>query len=179
MRHRYDELISISSTTGIPGSYVFSTNGMYDPNVTGTGHQPMFFDNMSLVYNHYTVFKSKITISAVSVVPFELSLGIDDDTNIPTQTTAANENSDTISRLVPLYQGRAITLTRNWSAKAAFGGDIFDNDDLQGNLTNNPVEQMYYYILARTADGSTNTIIVKVQLEYFAVWDELKTQASN
>lgn len=55
--HKYVDLVSVSSTAGVVGSYFFKCNGMFDPNTTGTGHQPMYFDNCGAIYNHYTVVK--------------------------------------------------------------------------------------------------------------------------
>ena len=40
---------------GIPASYVFSANGLYDPNITGIGHQPRGFDQLMALYDHYVV----------------------------------------------------------------------------------------------------------------------------
>lgn len=36
---------------------------MYDPDLTGFGHQPYFFDQLTDIYSHYVVIGSKIKIS--------------------------------------------------------------------------------------------------------------------
>lgn len=41
---------------GVVGSYVFQINGPYDPNVTGIGHQPLGFDQLMLMYEHYIYY---------------------------------------------------------------------------------------------------------------------------
>lgn len=33
----YAENLQITSTAGVPNNYLFSTNGLYDPNITGVG----------------------------------------------------------------------------------------------------------------------------------------------
>jgi len=60
---RYHETVQLNP--GISGFaiYEFAANGMYDPNITGTGHQPSGFDQMMTLYNHYTVTKSIITVT--------------------------------------------------------------------------------------------------------------------
>lgn len=59
---RYNELVSIASVGGSLSAYTFVANGLFDPNNTGTGHQPMYFDQAMLIYNHYKVIGSKINV---------------------------------------------------------------------------------------------------------------------
>lgn len=43
--------------------YVYTTNGLYDPNTTGIGHQPTGFDQLMALYNEYVVIGSTIKVS--------------------------------------------------------------------------------------------------------------------
>ena len=36
-------------------------NSLFDPDQTGTGHQPYYFDQFAALYNRYTVLGSKLT----------------------------------------------------------------------------------------------------------------------
>jgi len=60
----YHDTVFVTSTSGVPATYVFSTNGLYDPNITGTGHQPAGFDQIMLYYNHYYVNRATIAATA-------------------------------------------------------------------------------------------------------------------
>lgn len=60
---RYSEVVSIVPSAGIPGHYLFRANGIFDPNYTGTGHQPYGHDQYAAIYNHYQVLESTITMS--------------------------------------------------------------------------------------------------------------------
>lgn len=41
---------------GIAASYVFSFNSLFDPNLTGAGHQPAGFDQLMAIYEQYLVY---------------------------------------------------------------------------------------------------------------------------
>lgn len=58
----YESGFTLAGTSGVITQYVFTANGMYDPNITGTGHQPMGFDTMMLYYEQYTVLRSSVTL---------------------------------------------------------------------------------------------------------------------
>ena len=62
---RYVENFTLNP--GVLGSsvQVFSMNGLFDPNITGLGHQPMFFDNYMAIYAAYRVNVAYITFVAI------------------------------------------------------------------------------------------------------------------
>jgi len=184
MKHRYCENILLDGSVGALATYNFSCNGLFDPNVTGTGHQPMYFDNCTGVYNHYTVIGSIIRISASFGVgatynPCAVGIMINDDTTVtPTSAIAIIEQSRTTNKAIVTAPGVPVTVTNKWSAKGSFGGSILGNDLLQGNASGNPTEQQFYTIFAQTIIPSSNAVVcVQVEIEYIAVWDELKDLA--
>lgn len=64
---RYVEKINMGSI-GATGNVIqnqFIANGAYDPNYTGTGHQPRGFDQFMAGYETYTVTGSKISVNFV------------------------------------------------------------------------------------------------------------------
>ncbi len=52
---RYCETVGLTSANGIIGNHVWSSTNMEDPNVTGTGHQPLYFDQCMLIWFQYVV----------------------------------------------------------------------------------------------------------------------------
>lgn len=64
-RHRYVDTVTMA-TNGVPGVpqyYIYRANSTYDPDLTGTGHQPMFRDEMANIYTNYTVLNAYIKVT--------------------------------------------------------------------------------------------------------------------
>jgi len=187
MTHKYCELITLVANTGAVAKHLFSCNGLFDPNTTGSGHQPMYYDQMSLVYNHYTVIGSKIKISCVnvngpSVSPaFWVSLAQNDDSTVTYQNLATQaEQSDGQTRLSPAGATSLPRMTSKWSAKKTFGGSVLANDNLQGSVGTNPAEQTFWVLCTQAVDGfSSVTMDVRIDIEYIAVWDEIRDVAPS
>ncbi len=51
---------SLTSYTG--SEYVFRLNSLYDPDLTGTGHQPYGFDQFAALYSRYKVDRVHIDV---------------------------------------------------------------------------------------------------------------------
>lgn len=50
--------LTAANATGLFGSeQVFNLNGLFDPDLTGSGHQPYQYDQMTAIYNAYRVFE--------------------------------------------------------------------------------------------------------------------------
>jgi len=83
---KYRERLSVASLGGSFGYYQFSSNSLFDPNVTGTGLQPEGFDQLSALYRNYRVVASKISLRVASDVAgsFELAVMVQPTGTLPT-----------------------------------------------------------------------------------------------
>lgn len=185
MTHKYNEVIQVNTgANGALNYYSFSCNGMYDPNITGTGHQPMYFDQMIALYNHYCVIGSKIKVKAwkydtgAPVYGTIVGLFINDDSTVTPTLTGCLENSN--STHVVINDRNVVQLTKSWSAKKNFGSAVLANTSLQGDGSSNPTEQSMFTIFFDSSYSITATAMVfEVEVEYIAVWKELKDIASS
>jgi len=184
MTHKYQEVISLTTSAGVLLSHSFSANGMFDPNVSGTGHQPYYFDQMTALYDHYTVIGAKITVvmsnTGSGEDAYKWALIINDDSTVtPTDISTIGENSSSSVKFVS--QGSDVTtrLSKKWSAKKTFGGSVLGNDNLQGTSGNNPTEQSMFTICMMGIGANTITTYADVRIEYIAVWDELRDIAGS
>jgi len=190
MLHKYVECgIQLNYTAaGSASFYRFSVNNMFDPNNTGTGHQPSYFDTMAGLYDHYTVIGSRITLrinpgSFTSVIgPAVGTMYIDDNnTTSLTRVQAAAEQASALP--VREFGGSNdhdnIVFQKYWSAVKAFGPNPLSNDKLVGSAGGAPTEQQYFVFAYETNDLSGATIYLNATIEYIAVWNELKEVAQS
>lgn len=185
MKHWYVETLTLASTTGTPGFYLFRCNGMFDPNHTGTGHQPLYFDQLTAIYDHFNVRNSKITLRAAvpSTNSTPVCAGIfinDDTTTTPSNAQNCCELSSAVYRVMGSKDCPEVVFTKKWSANEAFGPASLNDPELQGSASADPTEQQLYTIFVQSIDGSTtNRIDWTVTIEYDAIWTELKDIASS
>lgn len=178
---KYCESLSLTPAASV-SVYRYSANGCYDPDITGTGHQPMGFDNLMAFYDQYTVVGSKIQVNWVNDNPKFAQVGIylNDDTSAPTtlDLEAWMEQSNSKYGVMTAKGGSKDTITQKakFSAKRDLSvSKPLTADRLQGTAGSNPNEQMYYdlYYFAQndTTAGSIHAIIT---ITYFAVLTERK-----
>ena len=182
--HKYVEQVTLTSTTSSVGTHVIKCNGMYDPNHTGSGHQPMYFDNCAAIYDHFTIvksmFRAKVTPAAQYSAASTVTLYVDDDTTSAVTLPAAAEMAGGQIQVFPPNCTDTIHHMRNnWSARGTFGGDPLSNDNLQGTGTSDPTELSYYTLQVQANSGATQSFYATVEVLYYAIWDELKTQDIN
>lgn len=179
--------IQVNPTSGgLASTYIFSANGMYDPNITGVGHQPLGFDQIMTMYDHFTVIGSRITVTFVNNdISYNQFAGVrlTDNTTPETDPNAIMENGAGKHALLGIAgkETNTATMEHNCSVSRFLGRpNIMSNDDLRGSAVANPVEQVYYQIWAApntAVDASTVTLTVKI--DYIAIFTEPKTLASS
>jgi len=64
---RYVDNYQLTGAVGVPGTNVFRMNSPFDPDLSGVGHQPMYYDQFagavgSAPYSRYRVLSAKITV---------------------------------------------------------------------------------------------------------------------
>jgi len=179
---KYTDAVVMTVTAGA-GSYLFSCNGLYDPNITGTGHQPMYFDQLMAVYDHYTVTSSRIKAYYVPdstiTTGFMVTLYIDDDTATHATGLAAAERDSCKSVVIRPSSQVTTVLYNSWNAVKYFGPNPLANDNLQGSSSANPTEQSYFVCQGYDFSGAASGLRLYVEIEYDVTWDELATTAQS
>lgn len=183
VKMRYGELVSLTPTGGTSASYLFRCNGVFDPNYTGSGHQPYGFDQWANFYDHVTVIGSRIRATfmpgntAANIGQSIASITVEDDTATTTTINSLIERTGAVWKFVPAAGGPATTLTKKFSTKKFFNvSDVKDNSALKGTFTSDPSDQAYFHLNVTSSDGSTtpSTINIVVDIEYIVLLSERK-----
>jgi hypothetical protein len=169
---RYSDSATLTITAGAVASYVFSANGVYDPNITGTGHQPAGFDQMMLSYEHFICKRSRIAVTfdntAGSSNP---SVGLCCRAGSTPVTVSQQLIEDGLITTQYLYSGGvygSICQLHESMDIAKFGGvdNLMDQPEYRGTNAANPAEQSYYHVQAWSVQGSTCVVSIDVVIEF-------------
>lgn len=177
---RYSEIVQLSVSSGF-GSFLFSANGMYDPNTTGLGHQPMGFDQLMAVYNHYHVIASSITVTCCQPLAFndnyQMAIVLAPSTSTSTigDIATACEQEGAVFRTLSANTNLTAPLRKSWKWKSTF----YDKSADGGQSGSNPAEQSFYQIFVNDVALSTFSLNLKVDIQYTAVFDEPRNFVSS
>lgn len=184
MTHKYSERNNLTNTTGAPSSIAvaeFYCNNMFRVNKTsGSVHQPLYFDQMMLIYNTFTVIGSKIKVTFISGTQGRsciVGMFVNDKVTAiaPTVTSTMVEQTGAKAGLVLADNSSKVVRTYTWSAKKRIGGSILGNDELHGSNTASPIELNTYALFSQDFGKTTGTIVdYMVEIEYIAVWSGLR-----
>jgi len=85
----YNDNLNFAAGTGL-NTYLYNSNNMYDPNYTGTGHQPRGWDQATAYYKYYRVksvtMNVRATWNGIADSTFYVGVFLDADTTISTTT---------------------------------------------------------------------------------------------
>jgi hypothetical protein len=176
---RYCDTISLNSTSGAVVTYVIRANDLFDPDFTGTGHQPMGFDQMMLFYNHFCVVKARL------ICIFKSTSG-----NVSTALIRQDAASTPLTVINRIFEfGGCVSAqletegTFGASKRLELSVDIaklqgvnrntmLADPSLRGDAATSPTEVTYFHIQLFDSGGATSGAYVEFFLEQVAVFME-------
>lgn len=159
--------VVLSGASSAAGAQVFSANGMFDPDITGTGGQPMSFDQAMSFFNHYTVHKARIKVTFSSdstTLRASCGLIVSGSSTVTTVVETLLENGDgAIQQLQFAGQnGSSATFQCELDCgRFQAVDDVMDDPNMRGDSASNPTEQMYFHLFVVNL-----TTAAAVQCEY-------------
>jgi len=182
---RYVDELNLTSTVGGLTTNVFAANGIFDPDITGIGHQPMYRDNFAALYDQYVVLGSKITVKATNIgTSSGVILGItgDDDFTLSTTFTTRMEQNNSVYTLLG-QQGSGhdyAELVMDFSPLRDFGVAVKDDGSSATAVASNPSEIWTFGVWINSTGGAaTNSVHLTVEIEYTVKFTELQTPVQN
>lgn len=186
----YAENVRLTPST-TQAFYLFRATDLFDPNSTGTGHQPLGFDQYMLFYNHFVVLKSHITVTVVSenedpkigAYTFALRLGA----STTTYSTISEFMEDPWSHwgYVQAAPYGHHTLKMTYDAQDFYGLDregLLANPSFWGTVSASPTEAAYWQIALISQNPGTSDAVaapVFVHIEYEVLLSEPKLLAQS
>jgi len=179
-----DNITLTQGAVTVPYTYSFCANKLYDPNNTGTGHQPRFFDtlcganNGTAPYYQYRVISSKIE---VTVFPTS-SNGTNDNAMVsvlPRLPSATAPNSIMEMQERPFSKHAYVNTLgsykpiklHNFVNCVSFAGqkDIEDAENLEGDYAGNGPSTVIYWDISAcsVSDAGQTTVTALVKITYF------------
>lgn len=192
VKMRYCDKVSVdAAASGDVAHYYFRSNSIFDPDYTGTGHQPFGHDQWALLYNHYVVLGAKITVKFTNTangVGDALIVGIMNRSHYDTSTTnltQITEQNKVRYRTMTPWTGSSRSMTCKFSTKKFFNVvNVKDNlARLGATFGANPTELAYFDIFCGSADASNldNPAAVNlfVIVDYIVALSEPKNLAQS
>lgn len=185
-RLTYYDSGSISVNVGAMASYVFSVNGLYDPNITGTGHQPAGFDQMMVFFDHYVVVFSKATVSwanATAGQTVQVALSLNSTVTATTDPTILNETGYITRDWLNVAGTNDGLKTSSMACNVARYQGVpnpRDDPELWGSALANPTEQSYFNLSAwDVVSGGSSTVRFQIMIEFDAWFIEPRKVSSS
>lgn len=156
---------SLDSTSGVIARQLFRANSIFDPDATGTGHQPLGHDQWAQLYTNYVVLSSDITVEFTPGYG-QTVISVAGVYNGPTITTALTTYEEYIEQGKSFWTqvpgSQAIMPIRRYAhfdAKKEFNvKDVKDNVARIGaTFGANPPDQSAFYVWAQSLDQVTTS----------------------
>lgn len=178
-RLKYSDYVTVTqSAAGIPGAYQFRLNSLFDPDLTGSGHQPYFYDQLTgtTKYAKYTVYGCRWRITASSSASIELLTRTSTIATVPTVLNLEDERPR--SQSIVLNAGADARSIKGYiSMNRLFGvarRKISDDPDFTGDYNTSPTNKGYLNILTHDLNqAGTSTTYLNVELQFYCRLHEL------
>lgn len=196
---RYADILALSTTSGSASFYNYRPNSVFDPDQSGIGHQPMFFDNYASIYNRYRVLGATIN------VVFTPSRDFADDAGLPQRSSmggpwvvgiVGTNNTANYSNIITtrMEANESVFKTLNtrtgadgvvscqlaYSPETTLGRPAGD-DTVSANVTASPTAIWNWQVWAQDTNSVVaNTFVsAHVDIEYTVEFYDIINQAQN
>ncbi len=184
----FNHTIDPPTTAGTTSSTFLniSCNGIFNPSTTNVLGQPMGFDQLMAMYDHYTVVSSKIKITLfLNGVdrPIACTLMVMDTENTALGIERTSEQYGARIKYLsgnPAGGNNKVSISKTWSARKTNGQSgkrLLMDDQLQGSSTANPAEEWFYHLevgnLFDTANPSPLTFTI--EQDYNVIFHERRS----
>jgi len=184
----YADLYQASVSASTLSTRVWHLNNVFDPDYTGAGGQPLYYDQIAAMYSRYRVFGCSISVTVaissgstnmyhpiVCIVPYISSPGYS------TILTAMQAPRARYKIAIPGQQ--VIKLKAYYSVAKLYGVSrkmVDDDDVFQATTTAGPARPAYVGVYVYNADGAQSiTLSSYVKLVYYTRFESRYIPAAS
>lgn len=146
---RYQQSFTSVATAALQA---FRGNSVFDPDFTGGGNQPNYFDNLAALYGRYRVFSSSIKVTIINsstTVPLRWALFPSDLSTGGTNVANASGNPYCKTGVVSQITGsRSVVTVKSSCSTAKINGktksQIMGSDSYQAIVSANPGDEWFW-----------------------------------
>lgn len=176
---KYSDIITLTSTSGLT-NYQFRTS-LFDPDLTSTGHQPKYRDELAGIYNRYVVFGVAWKIRFVNTNTAEQAVvGIKwtSDTTVYASIDDLTESHNTKHAILGVEGGSGIRMIKGYGGVGeAYGVSkktVAIDEQFSSTKGGNPAKTAYLTLYSQAMDESTSvTVRAHVDLTFYVQWKGL------
>lgn len=165
---------------------VFAANGLYDPDITGIGHQPSGFDQFMALYNEYVVTEASIeatfenTDTSYSQI---CGISLQDFATVATDCRVYTENGNVVTTVIGQAGGASahiktlkITCNQKFISKLQ---NILTENDFAGTASANPVDTAHFHVFCAPMNASVDaaSVYARVVIKYKVLFRDPKLNA--
>lgn len=174
----YYDNIGLTSVSGTLSQHNFNLASVFDPDVTGVGHQPYGRDEWAVLYKQYYVSSAKITVkfsnSQSNNMPHKVGLVLDKDGTLSgVRNTRMEQTKGRSQRTLLSNSNNTQTVSAIYSPKSFFSiQDPKDDHQIKALLSANPTLPAYACITVQSYDNvttSSQAVYAEVMIEYNVV----------
>lgn len=177
---KYCEQYLVESSTLDFGAQIMSGNSVYDPDVSGVGHQPRGFDEWSRFYKKYRVYASAIKVhffsdqqAAAGLTNVWILPVTEQPVGVTYGISSLNENPYARTGALVPYVGKGSTFLKHYtSTKKMFGERLINENEYEGTMGNfgvgaSPLNQWYWTVGGQTVTGSVIKFHATITVTYY------------
>lgn len=173
-----EKLVITGGAVGAPTYYQFRTNSLFDPNLTGIGHQPLGFDQISALFERYCVTQCEYRISFQNGNGGQgamWAVAASDVASTSASISEAIEQGNARTGILAPAVGGASTITisgviKNWEVAGETYDEYISDDTNSAVMTSNPTDtNVLNLIISDSGTAATGpAVYTLVELTYYA-----------
>jgi len=177
-RLRYCDTIQFTAAGGAAQANTFRLNSIYDPDLSGSGHQPMYHDTLALIYGKYRVLGARIKVDFAMRSPPTLAgveygptvVGVITSANNSLQSSGSNQLLEQNNNSVKILGDKGgsaavVTCYQEYKPWRDIGNGQID-DTSASSFGNNPAQVFHAHIFKNDSGTASAAVTAYVTIEY-------------